>query len=48
MKKIKFINIKDRVPEREQAGLSQYHRTYGGEAALRLVNLKSKFERRIL
>jgi hypothetical protein len=44
--KIKFKNIKDRVVEREQKGLAQYHQKYGGQASLRLLALKSKLNRR--
>lgn len=41
--KVKFKNIKDKVSEPEQLGLAEYHKKFGGDEALRLVTLRSRF-----
>ncbi len=40
--KIKFKKIKDRVSTQEQLGLAEFHKKFGGEAALKLLALRSR------
>jgi hypothetical protein len=41
--KIKFKKIMNRVPEEDREGLGQFHQRFGGEAALKLIALRQRF-----